>query len=106
MADLNAVTAVPQITALRIEDEDTLDLLLQKMNWEEGVTPVVVGIDAQGMKFLAYGWAPGGDGWKINVTTDDTHSSEFSYTDIEQCEDCGAHDRLPVSFLHFPLVVI
>lgn len=88
-----------------LDDAQTLDAALCLLN-ENGNTPVLVGIDAEGNRFLAYGWAPGGDGWDIGICLDDPMSGEFSYKDIRECEECGAFERLPVSFLTFPVVCI
>lgn len=102
---MTTAEAVPQIIAFKIYSEKDLDEALQSMN-EEGQTPVLVGIDRIGVRFLAYGWAPGGDGWAIGVTTDDTHSQEFTYADVGSCEECGAHGRREAEVLNFPVAVI
>ncbi|HEY2088549.1 MAG TPA: hypothetical protein VGH54_21340 [Mycobacterium sp.] len=89
----------------RIETAEALDDLLSSMN-DAGIEPVVVGVDGRGYPFLAYGWAPGGDGWDCGVVADDTHSSEFDYSDgTTRCDECGAFDRRPLTVLPFPVTV-
>lgn len=86
--------------------QDELEDMLWGMN-ERGLTPVVVGVDKEGLPFLAYGWAPGGDGWDVGVVTDDTHSLEFDYTDgTTRCEECGAFGRRVMEVLHYPVTVL
>lgn len=98
-----------------IATENALDVLLARMN-ETGANPVVVGFSNTGIPFLAYGYAPGGDGWDTGVSLDDPHSGEFEYIDltftgegyrsVHRCEECGAFDRLPLLMLNFPVTVI
>jgi hypothetical protein len=90
-----------------IENAEQLDQILSDMNFERGLTPVVVGFDANGEAFLAYGWAPGGDGWDCGFVNDDTHSAEFDYSDgTRRCEECGAFDRRDITKLAYPIRVI
>jgi hypothetical protein len=94
-----------ELEAVSLPDADALDDLLSTMN-EVGDRPVTVGHDAGGVAFLAYGWAPGGDGWDCGVVEDDTHSSEFDYNDgTRRCDDCGAFDRRPLAVLAYPVTV-
>lgn len=88
-----------------LTDEDELDRSLQDLN-QRGVTPALVGVDASGTRFLAYGWAPGGDGWVVNVCLDDPYSREYDRTDGPRCEKCHSEGRLPVTLLTFPVVVL
>lgn len=96
---------VAAITPTRVETADLLDEILMLMN-EAGETPVLVGIDREGIRFLVYGWAPGGDGWAVNLCRDDPQSREFDIDEIERCEECHSEQRLPLSLLHFPVAVI
>lgn len=89
-----------------IETPERLDEILTDLN-EHGLNPVVVGFDANNSPFLAYGWAPGGDGWDCGFVVDDTHSAEFDYSDgTKRCEDCGAFERRNISKLSYPLCII
>lgn len=91
-----------------IPTEDILDELLQNLN-TLGHSPVVVGMDGSGRRFLAYGWTPGGDGWQINILLDDPYSEEFDYkppAPQARCEECHSEGRLPVSMLNFPVRII
>lgn len=90
-----------------VATEEQLDDLLSAMNFEQGDEPVVVGFDAHNHPFLAYGWAPGGDGWDCGFVNDDPHSAEFDYSDgTSRCEECGAFDRRGLSKLSFPVQII
>lgn len=90
----------------RIETAEQLHDLLMGLN-DSGVNPVVVGFDASGLPFLAYGWAPGGDGWDAGFVNDDPHSAEFDYNDgTGRCQECGAFDRRNISKLLYPVRVI
>ena len=83
--------------------QDALDQTLMDLN-ERGETPVVVGLDRHGQPFLAYGWAPGGDGWAAGFVNDDPHSGEFEYSDgTERCQECGAFDRRGIEKLAYPV---
>jgi hypothetical protein len=93
------------LTSMRIENTDDLSELLWEMN-DKGDTPTLVGVDRSGTRFLAYGWAPGGDGWDTGVVTDDTHSGEWDYSDVDRCGDCGAFGRRSTLVLIFPVLVI
>lgn len=92
--------------AVILETADALDDYLSDLN-QAGVQPVAVGFDRHGYPFLAYGWAPGGDGWECGFVNDDPHSSEFDYNDgTERCQECGAFDRRPIERLSYPVTVI
>lgn len=95
------------VPVYQIETEEELDDCLQKMNFDHGDTPVLVGIDATPQRFLVYGWAPGGDGWEIGVTFDDPLDNEGSYgTEDAYCGECGSPARRTMDDLKFPVVVI
>lgn len=83
---------------------DQLEDLLLELN-ERGVAPVVVGTDKTGTPFLAYGWAPGGDGWDVGVVTDDPRS-EWDYDDVGRCPECGAFGHRSTDVLKFPVTVL
>lgn len=90
-----------------IATEEQLNDLLTAMNFEQGEEPVVVGFDAHGHPFLAYGWASGGDGWDCGFVNDDPHSAEFDYSDgTTRCEECGAFDRRGIAKLAYPVHVV
>lgn len=90
----------------KIESADDLSDYLSDMN-QAGTEPVVVGFDRLGAPFLAYGWAPAGDGWDCGIVQDDPHSSEFDYSDgTERCQECGAFDRRGIEKLRYPVTVV
>jgi hypothetical protein len=89
-----------------VKDEDELNRLLAGLNYDEGITPVVVGFDSGGDPFLAYGWAPGGDGWDAGFVRDDPHSSEFDIRGVDRCQECGAFEREHISRLNYPVTVV
>jgi hypothetical protein len=99
------MTAPHPVVLRRIADVDEFDRLLSELN-EAGITPTVVGLDAHGSPFLAYGWAPGGDGWDTGVLVDDPYSYEFDYTDGHRCEECNSEGRRPLSALSYPVMVL
>lgn len=89
-----------------VTSADGLNDLLSSLN-EAGENPVVVGFDANGYPFLAYGWAPGGDGWACGFVTDDTHSLEFEFSDgTRRCEECGAFERRDIEKMPYPVTVV
>lgn len=57
-------TAGPQVA--NITDADDLDDRLMQMN-ESGVTPVIPFVDANGFGSIAYGTAPSGDDWVVDL---------------------------------------
>lgn len=84
---------------------EDLHQLLMALN-ESGTEPVVIGFDAHDLPFLAYGWAPGGDGWAAGFVNDDPQSREFDYADgTGRCDDCGAFERRPIERLDYPVRV-
>jgi hypothetical protein len=102
-AGLEAVFALITTTA---NNEDELSEILASLNFDDGIEPVVIGFDSDGRPFLAYGWAPGGDGWDAGFVYDDTHSSEFSIEGVRRCEECGAFERQHISRLRYPVVLV
>lgn len=89
-----------------VDTEDDLDQYLSDLN-DAGFTPVVIGFDRHGSPFLAYGWAPGGDGWDAGFVNDDPHSAEFDYSDgTERCQECGAFERRGIAKLAYPVRLI
>jgi hypothetical protein len=88
-----------------VKTAEQLHDLLMDLN-ENGTNPVVVGFDAKDEPFLAYGWAPGGDGWDAGFVVDDTHSDEIEYVDTGRCDECGAFDRRAIEKLNYPVRVI
>lgn len=90
----------------KIETAEQLHDVLMGLN-DGGVNPVVVGFDVFGYPFLAYGWAPGGDGWDAGFVSDDMHSAEFDYSDgTERCQECGAFDRRNITKLSYPVRIL
>lgn len=90
--------------------DDELDVLLARLN-ENGITPVVLGFDAHGNPFLAYGWAPGGDGWDCGVTFDNPRDTEGDVWDKAtgkshpRCEECAAYQEFGLDTLSYPVEV-
>lgn len=94
------------VTVTDVADPEQLDDILSALN-EAGDEPVVVGFDRHGQPFLAYGYAPGGDGWDAGFVNDDPHSGEFDYSDgTERCQECGAFERRPIDRLGYPVRVL
>lgn len=90
-----------------LDDEETLDAALQLLN-ENGMEPVLVGLDSDGTRFLAYGYAPGGDDWAVGVVTDDPYSREFDYDgEPPRCSRCNSEGRRDTDIaIRFPVVCI
>ena len=98
------------LNAMMLETEEALDVLLGRMN-ETGVEPVLIGLQADGAPFLAYGWAPGGDGWDCGVVYDNPRDTEGDVWDKEtgkshpRCEECAAYYQFDLETLHYPVRV-
>lgn len=90
---------------LKIEQPEDLNDHLLELN-EQGTNPVVVGFDRHLHPFLAYGHAPGGDGWDVGILYDDPYSYEFDLADVTRCEECHSEGRRPVTDLQYPVMVL